>query len=65
VEPADLKLHDCVMLNARNNETDWDLVNVEKRHASVSQGDIESRLQFGQHLRVPGSRDRTTAVNLL
>src|ERR1700741_134934 len=25
-EPADLKLHDCVMLNARNNETDWDLV---------------------------------------
>src|SRR6202041_3563011 len=26
VEPADLKLHNCVMLNARNNETDWDLV---------------------------------------
>src|SRR5205085_7531676 len=26
VEPADLKLHDCVMLNARNNEADWDLV---------------------------------------
>lgn len=26
VEPADLELHDCVMLNARNNETDWDWV---------------------------------------
>jgi hypothetical protein len=24
------------MLNARNNETDWDLVNGRKKHASVS-----------------------------
>src|SRR3979490_1001932 len=31
VEPADLKLHDCVMLNARNNETDWNLVYGIKR----------------------------------
>jgi hypothetical protein len=31
VEPADLRLHDCVMLNARNNETDWDLVNGRKK----------------------------------
>src|SRR5882762_3217169 len=30
-EPADLKLHDCVMLNAKNNETDWDLVNGRKK----------------------------------
>src|SRR6266436_2565838 len=49
VEPKDLKLHDCVMLNARNNETDWDLVYGRKK----------------AHLRVPGSRDRTAAVNLL
>jgi len=54
VEPADLKLHDCVMLNARNNEADWTWSAVEKRHASVSRADLESRLQFGQHLRVPG-----------
>ena len=38
VEPMDLKLHDCVMLNARNNETDWDLVNGRKRHTSMSRG---------------------------
>jgi DNA-binding transcriptional LysR family regulator len=25
-EPADLKQHDCVMLNAKNNETEWDLL---------------------------------------
>ena len=31
VEPADLKLHDCVMLSARNNETEWDLVNGRKK----------------------------------
>ena len=31
VEPKDLKLHDCVMLNARNNETDWDLVYGRKK----------------------------------
>jgi DNA-binding transcriptional LysR family regulator len=30
VEPLDLKLHDCVMLNARNNETDWELVNGQR-----------------------------------
>src|ERR1700742_1782587 len=30
-EPADLRLHDCVMLNARNNETDWELVNGRKK----------------------------------
>jgi len=38
VEPADLKLHDCVMLNARNNETGWDLVNGRKKRASMSRG---------------------------
>jgi DNA-binding transcriptional LysR family regulator len=27
VEPYDLKSHDCVVLNARNNEADWDLSN--------------------------------------
>jgi DNA-binding transcriptional LysR family regulator len=27
VEPDDLKSHDCVMLNAKNNEADWDLSN--------------------------------------
>src|ERR1700752_1284441 len=31
VEPADLERHDCVMLNARNSESDWDLVNGRKK----------------------------------
>ena len=43
VEPADLKLHDCVMLNARNNETDWDLVNGRKRARIHVSGPISSR----------------------
>jgi DNA-binding transcriptional LysR family regulator len=30
-EPADLTRYDCVMLNAKNNETDWDLVNGRKK----------------------------------
>jgi DNA-binding transcriptional LysR family regulator len=43
VEPADLKLHDCVMLNARNNETDWDLVNGRKKTRIHVSGPISSR----------------------
>jgi len=43
LEPADLKLHDCVMLNARNNETDWDLVNGRKKVRIHVSGQISSR----------------------
>src|SRR5580698_4638541 len=43
VEPADLKLHDCVMLNARNNETDWDLVNGRRKARIHVSGPISSR----------------------
>jgi DNA-binding transcriptional LysR family regulator len=43
VEPADLKLHDCVMLNARNNETDWDLVSGRKKARVHVTGQISSR----------------------
>jgi DNA-binding transcriptional LysR family regulator len=43
VEPADLKLHDCVMLNARNNETDWDLVYRRKKARIHVSGSISSR----------------------
>ena len=42
-EPADLELHDCVTLNARNNETDWDLVNGRKRARIHVSGPISSR----------------------
>jgi DNA-binding transcriptional LysR family regulator len=50
-EPADLKLHDCVMLNARNSETDWDLVSGRKRariHVSgpLSSSDFNSVSSF-------------------
>ena len=43
VEPADLEQHDCVMLNARNNETDWDLVNGRKKVRVHVSGPISSR----------------------
>ena len=42
VEPADLKLHDCVMLNARNSETDWDLVSGKKTARVHVSGPISS-----------------------
>jgi DNA-binding transcriptional LysR family regulator len=42
-EPADLKLHDCVMLNAKNNETDWDLVNGRRNVRIHVSGPISSR----------------------
>lgn len=51
VEPLDLKLHDCVMLNARNNETDWELVNGKRQahiHVSgpISSSDFDSVSTF-------------------
>jgi DNA-binding transcriptional LysR family regulator len=42
-EPADLKLHDCVMLNAKNNETDWDLVNGKRKVRIHVSGPLSSR----------------------
>jgi DNA-binding transcriptional LysR family regulator len=50
-EPADLALHDCVMLNAKSNETDWDLINGRKKarvHVSgpVSSHDFNSASTF-------------------
>ena len=41
-EPADLKLHDCVMLNAQNNETDWDLMNGRRKLRIHVSGPISS-----------------------
>jgi DNA-binding transcriptional LysR family regulator len=43
VEPTDLKLHDCAMLNARNSETDWDLVSGRKKARIRVTGPISSR----------------------
>jgi DNA-binding transcriptional LysR family regulator len=43
VEPADLKLYDCVMLHARNNETDWDLVCGRRKARIRVSGPISSR----------------------
>ena len=42
-EPADLEVHECVMLNARNNRTDWDLVNGRKKARVHVSGPISSR----------------------
>jgi DNA-binding transcriptional LysR family regulator len=42
-EPADLKQHACVMLNAKNNESDWDLVSGRKKVRIHVSGSISSR----------------------
>jgi DNA-binding transcriptional LysR family regulator len=42
-EPADLRQHDCVMLNGKSNETDWDLVNGRKKARVHVSGPISSR----------------------
>ena len=42
-EPADLKLHDCVMFNAKNTEADWDLVKGRRKVRIHVSGPISSR----------------------
>jgi DNA-binding transcriptional LysR family regulator len=41
--PDDLKLHDCVMLNAKHNETDWDLVSGRSKARVHVSGPVSSR----------------------
>jgi DNA-binding transcriptional LysR family regulator len=42
-EPADLEQHECVMLNAKNNEAHWDLVSGRKKARVPVSGPISSR----------------------
>ena len=42
-EPADLKSHDCVMVGAKNNESDWDLVSGRRRVRVHVSGPVSSR----------------------
>src|SRR6516162_1488068 len=42
-EPADLKLHDCVLLNGKNNERDWDLVSGRRKVTVHVSGPLSSR----------------------
>jgi DNA-binding transcriptional LysR family regulator len=42
-EPADLKSHDCVMFNAKNNERDWDLVSGRRKVRVHVSGPVASR----------------------
>jgi DNA-binding transcriptional LysR family regulator len=42
-EPQELESHDCVMLNAKNHETDWDLVSSRKRVRVRVSGPLTSR----------------------
>jgi DNA-binding transcriptional LysR family regulator len=41
-DPADLESHDCVMLNAKSGETDWDLVNGRRKIRIHVSGPISS-----------------------
>ena len=43
VEPADLKAHDCVMFNAKNNEREWELVNGKRTVRVHITGRVASR----------------------
>jgi DNA-binding transcriptional LysR family regulator len=42
-EPTDLKSHDCVMLNAKNNESDWDLISGRRKVRIHVSGPVSSR----------------------
>ena len=42
-EPADLKSHDCVMFNAKNNEREWELVNGKRTVRVHISGRVASR----------------------
>ena len=42
-EPDDLRQHDCVLLNGKNNESDWDLVNGRRKARVHVSGPISSR----------------------
>jgi len=42
-EPADLKSHDCVTFNAKNNERDWDLVGGRRKVTVRVSGSVSSR----------------------
>ena len=42
-EPADLKSHDCVMFNAKNNERDWELVSGRRKVRIRVSGPVASR----------------------
>jgi DNA-binding transcriptional LysR family regulator len=42
-QPADLAQHECVMLNAKNNEAHWDLVSGRKKARVHVSGPISSR----------------------
>jgi len=43
LEPTDLKWHDCVTFNAKNNERDWDLVSGRRRVRVHVSGSVSSR----------------------
>lgn len=42
-EPSDLESHACMLLNARNNEVDWDLVSGRKKARVHVSGPLSSR----------------------
>jgi DNA-binding transcriptional LysR family regulator len=43
IKPEDLKLHQCVLLNGKNNESEWELLNGRKRTKIQVSGPISSR----------------------
>lgn len=43
LEPADLESHDCVLLNAKNNESNWELVSARRKVSVPVSGAVSSR----------------------
>jgi DNA-binding transcriptional LysR family regulator len=59
--PADLTSHDCVLLNAKNNESDWDLVSGRRRVRIHVSGPVSSR----DHTSVSSFVHRGHGIGLL
>ena len=65
-KPEDLTKHQCVLLNGRNNEAEWHLVNGRKSGEAACRGVyIEPRLPERQRLHLQGTRYWSFAVELL
>lgn len=43
IKPGDIKSHHCILLNAKNNESEWELVSGRKRNVIPVSGPISSR----------------------
>ncbi len=64
-KPEDLRDHQCILLNGRNNETEWHLVSGRKSVKLARHGTgVEPGFSERQRLYLQGARHRSSAVEL-